>query len=218
MARRQALGLLDKVVDKSRQTTTKWAEEREAEKKVVKARRKDKHKRKLQDIQNLKVTPTEGINSEGKRIRVDAVAGRLMVEHKRNPREWTREMIAAGQRFEKEFNAANFDGLSCVGFDPRVDGAGEAKPPTAVVAQSGLVDLEGVIGGEAFAALVLFIGYGMTITEMSKSGCGQKRVVGERVRNALQSAAGFYNKSNNLPKSTFMKAAQKIIDGMKNSL
>lgn len=204
---------------RERQNLTK-AKKREIERELndfyQNFRRREKERRAMQGAPSIGVDFGQGaVPNEGEK-RINRKEAQILMLHLQKKSEWTAEMVEAHRRFSRDFALAQYRGINCKGFDPKVDGSsGNDGGALAVICQMQLKELEREIGRDYYMALVLFAGYGYTLSEMKAHGLGDKRVLSENVKRALQLAAVFYRCIPEAPPTKFLRGALKLIEAAK---
>lgn len=101
--------------------------------------------------------------------------------------------FAAADRFRRDYEAAHFTGMRSPGLEPAVDGGGApAQGNRAVDAQRRLRALQMGIGMDQATLLEAYVGHGLSVVDMHKLGGPEHRILGDRLRAALQAAAEHY--------------------------
>lgn len=177
-----ALATVDRKTQKWGDLQTKLETERAEYEEREKAAR-ERHKKPPKP--KAATTPT------GERVMVDEISGRFLVMMKRS--FWNREWAGACIRFEADYNAAMFSGLSGQGYDPRVDSSRGAGTTKNLEAAARLRAIEAHLEPEEFMILVLWAGHGMTITQMHARSIGVKDELGRLLKTAAQKLAAFYS-------------------------
>lgn len=196
---------IDRLEQKGRVVQKQWDAEREMEAKAKKkAARKTPEKKK----------PGEEVTvfSHGRRMKIQTRLDPLAAMKSKNQIDdiqWS-----AAKRFSKDFEQANFSGLSSISLEPAVDGGGISPSNPAAIAAMTLRKLKDDIGDDPYMILVAICGYGFTISQLSDLGAGKKDVLGDRLRDALNKADGFYSGRKRYEPSRLMRTVMRIVEEM----
>ena len=159
-------------------------------------------------LPNLRLDPVPARTVTGEAVTVDRSAGRFFLMLSRSG--WPRELVEACQRFEHDFQFSR-SGLRGAALSQRVDGGQRPETSSRIDAAGRLRRIEAACDKEEFAILTLGAGLGMTLSQISARGWGQKDELGRVLRRAASHAAGVYQAGYVAPLSSRLREMQKFI-------
>ena len=197
---------IDRLEQNGRVVQKRWEAERELEEKAKKkAARKNAPEKK-------KPGEEVSVYSHGRRMKIQTRLDPLAAMKSKNQIDDIQWF--ASKRFSKDFETANFSGLSSISLEPAVDGGGISPGNPAAIAAMTLQRLKDEIGDDPYMILVMTCGWGYTITQIAERGGGKKDVLGDRLRDALNKADGFYSGRKRYEPSRLMRTAMRIVEEM----